>query len=103
MMQNDYGRILTLENLISVRIDELVRLARQNVKKMLLQSIETNLGTKIDLVTSKVGGEGIRYWFTCPRCQRRVGVLYHDRSDVACRLCVGYRYAKSRYKGMSYS
>lgn len=35
---------------------------------------------------------GYRYWFICPKCQKRVGVLYENDSFV-CRHCIKANYA----------
>lgn len=36
------------------------------------------------------------WWYECPRCRRRCGVLYApgcgNRTDLDCRLCGGYKY-----------
>lgn len=39
-----------------------------------------------------------RYWFICPRCQKRVGVLYLSGSSIACRHCHDLTY-KSKNLG----
>lgn len=35
---------------------------------------------------------GCRPWFRCPRCTRRVGVLYLRQGEFTCRPCSGLRY-----------
>lgn len=37
---------------------------------------------------------GRRWWFTCPICERRAGVVYLDsrRGRFSCRLCAGLAY-----------
>lgn len=52
-------------------------------------------GNKIDydyevsLLTTPCNFGGLRYWFGCPDCGRRVGVLYLTRRDAyfRCRVC----------------
>jgi hypothetical protein len=39
---------------------------------------------------------GTRPWFRCPRCDRRVGVLYDAGKWFWCRHCTGLPYASSR-------
>ena len=49
---------------------------------------------------------GVRYWFLCPVCDRRVGKLYKpatealwDRADFACRHCHRLSYAsRNQYR-----
>ena len=72
---NDYGKILTLESLRKVKIDALVSQARQESKRLYLESLDLDSGRRIDLVTSSTRYGGLRYWFSCPKCQKRVGVL----------------------------
>jgi hypothetical protein len=62
-----------------------------------------NIGNQsISLTVSKTRFNGLRYWFSCPMCQRRVGVLYvHPlTSEVGCRHCLKLDYRSRRYKGM---
>ena len=40
----------------------------------------------VELATSTTSFGGVRYWFRCPSCGRRVGVLYY-RDGYACRQC----------------
>lgn len=97
---NDYGKILTLESLSKIKVDYLVRRARKETKRLYLESLDLGLGRRIDLVTSSTRFGGLRYWFSCPQCKRRAGVLYNGPDGLSCRVCVGYRYRGSRYKGM---
>lgn len=67
------------------------------------QTLSANIGSQdISLTTSKAGISGIRYWFSCPLCQRRVGIIYvHPiTNQVGCRHCLGLDYRSRRYKGM---
>lgn len=97
---NDYGEILTLESLRKININDLVRQARQETKRLYLESFELDSGRRIDLVTSGTRFGGLRYWFKCPNCFKRVVVLYQGPKNQVCRECVGFRYEESRYKGM---
>lgn len=45
----------------------------------------------IGITTTPCNYGGVRYWFTCPGCQRRVGVLYRNGIFV-CRHCIGVGY-----------
>ena len=98
---NDYGKILTLESCRKIKIDDLVRQARREAKRLYLESLDLDSGRRIDLVTSSTRYGGQRYWFKCPMCQNRVGVLYQGANRLACRVCIGYRYYSSRYNRMS--
>lgn len=39
---------------------------------------------------------GQRHWFTCPRCNKRVAVLYAPGRYFACRQCGGLSYATQK-------
>ena len=97
---NDYGKILTLESCRKIKIDDLVRQARLEAKRLYIESLDLDSGRRIDLGTSSTRYGGLRYWFKCPKCQKRVGVLYRGPDELCCRACVGFRYKGSRYKGM---
>ena len=39
---------------------------------------------------------GVRQWFTCPNCEKRVAVLYGPEKYFACRSCCGLGYASQK-------
>ena len=45
---------------------------------------------------------GVRYWFTCPRCGRRVRILYYppNGDGFACRICWKITYKSSNESHM---
>jgi len=55
----------------------------------------------VDLDQTACHFGGVRYWFVCPACSRRVGVLYlapgHDY--FRCRHCLGLAYESQNYRG----
>ena len=55
---------------------------------------ETKYDYEVSLVTTPCTFGGVRYWFGCPDCGRRVGVLYLARGDVRfrCRHCNNLSY-----------
>lgn len=57
---------------------------------------EEALGIRGELVTTRPQFGGVRYWYQCPRCWRRVRVLYayaaRGRERFSCRRCQGLRY-----------
>ena len=47
----------------------------------------------VNLLTTPCNLGGVRYWFQCPFCYRRMGVLFlFDTNDFACRKCVRLAY-----------
>jgi hypothetical protein len=96
---NDLGEIV--ENCQKIKIDDFVRQVNKRLKKELLKSSIEALGADLLLTTSKTRFNGARYWFLCPLCNKRRGVLYSRNNQIACRVCLGLKYRKQRYKGMT--
>ena len=64
------------------------------------------LHTEVPLTITHPHYGGSRCWFLCPRCSRRVGVLFVVERvtavDVfACRVCMSARYLSEMRKGRS--
>lgn len=104
MDPNDLGDFFDLcavsENLRKLDINELVKQSRLGFKRTLISSLLDADGIKIEFQTSKTRFGGERFWFTCPLCSSRKGVLYEVNSFVGCRQCLGVKYKKQRFKGM---
>lgn len=47
---------------------------------------------KIALTRTPCHFGGFRRWFTCPACERRIGILYFKGGRLACRICHGLCY-----------
>ncbi len=79
-----------------------LREAKVKLKEALLTAEMTAQGIPVGLAASRTGFGGIRYWFVCPICGKRAGVLFvHPASHtVGCRKCLGLEYRKRRFKGM---
>ena len=58
------------------------------------QGNSTPCDNEISLITTPCNLGGVRYWFGCPHCGRRVGVLYLAPGDVyfRCRHCNNLSY-----------
>jgi hypothetical protein len=96
------GKLFSLEAGRRLTIDELIKEANKTLKRAILQARLEAFGAKIDLTTTKTRFGGIKYWFVCPNCGRRCGVLYRYPLNtlLGCRLCLGLRYRNQQYKGM---
>lgn len=55
---------------------------------------------KVQLCTSDCNYGRFRYWFNCPRCFRRVGVLYCRGDYFACRHCNYLTYESRNLSGI---
>jgi len=97
-----YDLGLLVENCQRVSIKDYIQNTNKKLKEVLLRSELGVNNISVSLTTSKTGFGGTRFWFNCPLCDRRVGVLFvHSLTEaVGCRLCLGLEYRKRRYKGM---
>jgi len=93
---------LLVEECKKVEISDFLKKSKTELKKALIKSELEIDGLSIELTTSKTNYNGTRFWFKCPLCNLRVGVLFkHPASDViGCRRCLKLEYRKRRYKGM---
>ena len=51
---------------------------------------------RVQMETSPCHLGGRRHWFTCPRCSKRVAVLYAPGRYFACRRCGGLGYTTQK-------
>lgn len=102
MSPNDFGKKLLTEQCQQIRIYDLVRKARIKLKESFISNSIKLDDYSILLNKSKTGFGGVRYWFCCPSCNRRAGIVYKHpiTGQLGCRICLGLDYRKHRYKGM---
>ena len=98
----DLGNILVVENCLKIKVNHLVSKTQKDLKLSLLSFDIEVLGVKINLTTSKTQFHGKRIWFSCPQCERRVGILFKHPIEeiIGCRGCLNLQYRQQRYKGM---
>jgi len=65
-----------------------------------LDGKKTNIDTQVMLVTTKCNFGGKRYWFKCPDCLRRIGVLYYRNGYFSCRHCQYLTYVSKKVNGV---
>lgn len=56
--------------------------------------------TQVKLLKTKCNYGGTRYWFECPSCYERVGVLYYRGGYFACRQCQHLTYVSKKVNGV---
>ena len=61
-----------------------------------MKSTDELVEQRVQTQTSPCNLGGQRHWFTCPRCSKRVAVLYAPGRYFACRLCGGLGYATQK-------
>jgi hypothetical protein len=99
---NNLGKKYLVEQCERVSINDYLRQAKKKIKESLINSQLEIEGLNIDLTIGKTNFNGLRLWFKCPICNKRVGVLYrHAISRIlGCRGCLGLEYRCRKYKGM---
>jgi len=102
LKSNDLGKKYLVEECQKIRIENFLKSYRNKLKELILISELEVLGIRIELTTSKTCYNGTRFWFKCPLCEKRVGVLLkHPLTDqIGCRQCLNLEYRKRLYKGM---
>lgn len=87
-----------------IDISDYIRLAKNKLKEAILSSqAEIDGYSSIDMIVAKTGRNGARFWFKCPICGRRAGIIYKhpQNSQIGCRKCLNLEYRSRRYKGMA--
>lgn len=102
LKSDDLGKKYLVEECQKIRIENFLKSYRNKLKELILASELEALGIRIELTTSKTCYNGTRFWFKCPLCEKRVGVLLkHPLTDqIGCRQCLNLEYRKRLYKGM---
>ncbi len=102
MKPNNLGKKYLVEQCQRINITDYNRQVRNQIKGLLISSQIQLEGEQVELATSQTNYKGLRYWFKCPICGNRAGVLFkHIISQIlGCRVCLGLEYRCRRYKGM---
>lgn len=79
---------------ISIRVD-----LQSRVLSYRMKSTSEVVEQRVQTQTSPCHLGGRRHWFTCPRCSKRVAVLYAPGRTFACRQCGGLAYATQKNVG----
>jgi len=99
---NNSGKKFLVEECQKIFINTFSRQAKKEAKEMFLTSQIEAMDKTIEITTSNVHFGGVRYWFKCPVCTKRVGTLFiHPLTQqVGCRACLKLEYRSRKYKGM---
>ena len=76
---------------ISIRVENQTLMLSYRIK-----STDEIVEQRVKTETSACHFGGQRHWFTCPRCSKRVAVLYAPGRYFACRQCGGLAYATQK-------
>lgn len=99
---NDLGKTFLVEGCQRIEINRFIKKSKEKLKEILIYSEINVSGVPIKLTSSTTHFGGVRYWFKCPLCEKKMGILFiHPLNQyVGCRGCLGLEYRKRRYKGM---
>jgi hypothetical protein len=102
LMPNNLGKKFVVEECQKLSIKDYLDKFKLTLKQEILSSVIEIADQQVELGTTKTGFGGERYWFKCPSCKRRIGVLlvHPVNHQVGCRVCLDLEYKKRRYKGM---
>lgn len=102
MTPNNLGKKFIVEECQKVAVNDYLSQFKLKLKEEILSSVAEIAKQEIKLNTTRTGFGGVRYWFDCPVCKRRVGTLFvHPLNGVlGCRVCLNLDYRSRRYKGM---
>jgi len=93
---------LLVEECKKIKISDFLKKSRTGIKEAMIKSELEIDGFSIELTTSETAYNGVRFWFKCPLCGLRAGVLFKHPANgtIGCRQCLKLEYRKRRYKGM---
>lgn len=99
---NVLGNNILVEQCPKITIEETLAKITPQIKEQLLKTQLDMQGFNVDLAVSETAFGGERFWFKCPLCNKRAGVLFqHPISTlIGCRSCLRLEYKSRRYKGM---
>lgn len=102
LQPNDLGKTFLVEDCQKIVISEFLKKYRVQLKELVVKSELEILDISVGLTTSRAGFKGVRFWFKCPLCAKRIGVLFkHPLGNrIGCRVCLKLEYRKRRYRGM---
>ncbi len=101
LSNNNSGKKLLTDQCEQIKISDVFKRVKTGYIRCLKEKMVVN-GGNISLKKSSVNNGGVRYWFACPLCGVRCGILYKSPlgENIGCRKCLNLDYRSRRYKGM---
>lgn len=93
---------ILVEQCQKIKITEIVRDIKIEMAMLRLKEKVELMNHDIGITHTPCNFGGHRFWFLCPQCHKRVGVLYKTpiSNAILCRECHGLKYMKSRFNKM---
>ena len=94
---NNLGKKVLVEQCQKITVNSVIRQINPIIKKALIETKLECMGLDVEIITSQT-----RYWFKCPKCEKRIGVLYQHpiSNEIGCRICLNLDYRTRMCKGM---
>lgn len=85
---------------LAFRVRDVVRLPLpRRAPKQIVVIVDLPAGAaEVVLCSTRSGYGGRRYWFFCPGCERRVGILFTTVPHPMCRSCAGLTFPSDRIR-----
>ena len=93
--KDSYGQKHVISAFISITDNE--SYARLRYSRFFILSETIIFDRTVQLVTTPCHYGKYRYWFICPDCQKRIGVLYANGNYLACRHCQDLTYKSKNF------
>ena len=91
MTLNDYGKQKTLADACQrIEVRKIVGEHGKLMKHSLGESGININEVHISFTGSRTGNGGLRFWFSCPVCSKRVGTLYQCSGGIGCRTVLDW-------------
>lgn len=93
---------ILVEQCQKIKINEIVRDVKIEMMNLHLKEKISLLNQNIEITQTQCNFGGQRFWFVCPNCNKRVGVLYRKPISeiILCRECHGLKYMKATFHKM---
>ena len=90
MSPNDFGKKILAEQCQKIRLSNFTGKANHQIKEAVLKSLVGAEGYNIQFTRSKTGFGGTRFWFSCPICGRRAGIISLELVTIGhCKAFLG--------------
>ena len=93
---------ILVEQCQKIKINEIVREIKIEMTTLRLREKINLLDQNIEVTKTPCNFGGQRFWFICPQCHKKVGVLYKKPTSevILCRDCHGLKYMKATFHKM---
>jgi len=97
--RDEHGEVISSINVVVDMVHRPGPIARFHYTVM-IDGVRHKVDQRVALTPTPIHDKGRRWWYTCPACNRRAGVLHLPPGEVffGCRSCHDLSY-RSRWRG----